>query len=68
MTRRQSGVTFYAALTQVTEVPGSPGFYFLQSTLTTTVSESTNGTVIVCEGPISGESENITLQIKSKSL
>ena len=41
-----SGVTFHAVLTHADPVPGSGGFFTLQSTLSTTASATTNGTVI----------------------
>ena len=59
-----SGVTFHAVLTHADPVPGSGGFFTLQSTLGTTASATTNGTVIVCREGFSGTSDNVTLQLQ----
>ena len=59
-----SGVTFHAVLTHADPVPGSGGFFTLQSTLSTTASATTNGTVIVCREGLSGTSDNVTLQLQ----
>ena len=61
-----SGVTFHAVLTHADSVPGSGGFFTLQSTLSTTASATTNGTVIVCEEGFSGVSDNVTLQLQGQ--
>jgi len=58
-----SGVTFHAVLTHADPVPGSGGFFTLQSTLSTTASTTTNGTVIVCQDSFSGTSDSVTLQL-----
>ena len=59
-----SGVTFHAVLTHADSVPGSTEFFTLQSTLSTTASATTNGTVIVCREGFSGTSDNVTLQLQ----
>ena len=61
-----SGVTFHAVLTHADPVPGSGGFFTLQSTLSTTASATTNGTVIVCQDSFSGTSDNVTLQLQGQ--
>ena len=58
-----SGVTFHAVLTHADPVPGSGGFFILQSTLSTTASATTSGTVIVCREGLSGTSDCVTLQL-----
>jgi len=63
-----SGVTFYAVLTHADPVPGSGGFFTLQSTLSTTASATTNGTVIVCRDGFSGTSDSVTLQVHQGQL
>ena len=60
------GVTFHAVLTHADPVPGSGGFFILQSTLSTTASATTNGTVIVCQEGLSGASDSITLQLQGQ--
>ena len=57
-----SGVTFHAVLTHADPVPGSGGLYTLQSTLSTTASATTTGTVIVCQEGLSGTSDTLQLQ------
>ena len=59
-----SGVSFHAVLTHADSVPGSGGFFTLQSTLSTTASATTNGTVIVCQEGFSGASDSVTLQLQ----
>ena len=61
-----SGVTFHAVLTHADPVPGSGGFFTLQSTLSTTASATTSGTVIVCREALSGTSDNVTLQLQGQ--
>ena len=61
-----SGVTFHAVLTHADPVPGSGGLFTLQSTLSTTASAITNGTVIVCEEGLSGVSDSVTLQLQGQ--
>ena len=61
-----SGVTFHAVLTHADPVPGSGGSYTLQSTLSTTASATTNGTVIVCQEGFSGTSDSVTLQLQGQ--
>jgi len=63
-----SGVTFHAVLTHADPVPGSGGFFTLQSTLSTTASVTTNGTVIVCREGFSGASDSVTLQLHQGQL
>ena len=58
-----NGVTFHAVLTHANPVPGSGGLFTLQSTLSTTASATTNGTVIVCWQGLSGTSDSVTLQL-----
>ena len=65
-TAPSSGVTFHAVLTHVDLVPGSGGFFILQSTLSTTASATTNGTVIVCREGLSGTSDSVTLQLQGQ--
>ena len=62
-----SGVTFHAVLTDADPVPGSGGLFTLQSTLSTTASATTNGTVIVCWEGLSGASDSVTLQLQGQS-
>ena len=61
-----NGVTFHAVLTQSEPVQGSSTHYTLQSTLITTASTSTNGTVIECIEPITGASDSSVLQLRSQ--
>ena len=61
-----SGVTFHAVLTHADPVPGSGGFFTLQSTLSTTASATTNGTVIVCWEGFTGTSDSVTLQLQGQ--
>ena len=61
-----SGVTFHAVLTHADPVPGSSGFFTLQSTLSTTVSATTGETVIVCREGFSGTTDNVTLQLQGQ--
>ena len=61
-----SGVTFHAVLTHADPVPGSTEFFTLQSTLSTTASATTNGTVIVCREGLSGGSDSVTLQLQGQ--
>ena len=61
-----SGVTFHAVLTHADPVPGSGGLFTLQSTLSTTASATTNGTVIVCREGVSGASDSVTLQLQGQ--
>ena len=60
------GVTFIAVLTQSELVQGSSTHYTLQSTLSTTASATTNGTVIECIEPITGESDRSVLQLQGQ--
>ena len=60
------GVTFHAVLTQSELVQGISTHYTLQSTLRTTASTTTNGTVIECIEPITGASYNSTLQLQGQ--
>ena len=64
VTVQSSGVTFHAVLTHADPVPGSGGFFTLQSTLSTTASATTNGIVIVCEEGLSVTSDSVTLQLQ----
>ena len=59
-----NGVTFHAVLTHADPVPDSDGFFTLQSTLSTTASATTNGTVIVCQEGFSEASDSVTLQLQ----
>ena len=61
-----SGVTFHAVLTHADPVPGSTEFFTLQSTLSTTASATTNGTVIVCQDSFSGTPDSVTLQLQGQ--
>ena len=61
-----SGVTFHAVLTHADPVPGSGVFLTLQSTLSTTASATTNGTVIVCREGLSGASDSVILQLQGQ--
>ena len=61
-----SGGTFHAVLTDADPVPGSGGFFTLQSTLSTTASATTSGTVIVCQEGLSGTSDSVTLQLQGE--
>ena len=61
-----SGVTFHAVLTHADPVPGSGEFFTLQSTLSTTASATTNGTVIVCREGLSDTSDSVTLQLQGQ--
>jgi len=63
-----SGVTFHAVLTHADPVPGSGGLSTLQSTLSTTASATTNGTVIVCQDSFGGTSDSVTLQVHQGQL
>ena len=57
-----SGVTFHAVLSHADSVPDSTEFFILQSTLSTTASATTGGTVIACQDSFSGTSDFVTLQ------
>ena len=61
-----SGVTFHAVLTHADPIPGSGVFLTLQSTLSTTASATTNGTMIVCREGISGASDSVILQLQGQ--
>ena len=60
------GVTFHAVLTQSEPVQGSSTHYTLQSTLSTTASTTTNGTVIECIDPFTEASDSSTLQLQGQ--
>ena len=64
--KTSSGVTFHAVLTHADPVPGSGGFFILQSTLSTTASATINGTVIVCREGLSDTSDSVTLQLQGQ--
>ena len=57
-------VTFHAVLTQSEPVQGSSTHYTLQSTLSTTASTTTNGTVIECIDRFTEASDSSTLQLQ----
>ena len=59
-----NGVAFHAVLTQSEPAQGSSTHYTLQSTLSTTASTATNGTVIECTNLVTGISDNSTLQLQ----
>ena len=59
-----NGVAFHAVLTQSEPTQGSSTHYSLQSTLSTTASTATNGTVIECINLVTGVSVNSTLQLQ----
>ena len=59
------GGTFHAVLTHADPVPSSE-FYTYQSTLSTTASATTNGTVIVCQDSFSRASDSVTLQLQGQ--
>ena len=61
-----NGVTFHAVLTQSEPIQGSSQLYILQSTLSTTASNTTNGTVIECLEPITRASDNSTLKLSGQ--
>ena len=60
------GATFCAVLTQSEPVQGSSTHYTLQSTLSTTASTTTNGTVIECIEQITRASDSSTLQLQGQ--
>ena len=66
-TIRSNGVTFHAVLTDRDPVPGSSELFTLHSTLSTTASTTTNGTVIVCREHFSGISASVTLQVQGQA-
>ena len=59
------GVTFIAVLTQSDRIQGST-LYTLQSTLSTTASTTTNGTVIECINVFTGVSDTSVLQLQGQ--
>ena len=61
-----NGVTLHAVLTHADPVPGSGGFFTLQSTLSTSASATTNGTMIVCREGFTGTSGSVTLQLQGQ--
>ena len=61
-----SGVRFEAVLTQSELVQGSSTHYTLQSTLSTTASTTTNGTVIECQEYYTAAYDNSTLQLNGQ--
>ena len=61
-----SGVRFIAVLTLSEQVQGSSTHYTLQSTLSSTASTTTNGTVIECQELFTEASDNSTLQLNGQ--
>ena len=61
-----NGVTFHAVLTHSEPVQGSSTLYTLQSTLSTTASATTNGTVIECIETFTGTSDTSTLLLQGQ--
>ena len=61
-----NGVVFYAELTRSEPVQGSSTLYSLKSTLRTTASTTTSGTVIECIDQFTGASNSSILQLEGQ--